>query len=424
MAGLRHFCGTLDNSTEFMVWDSESKSFGSCFQWLCLTGVSHLVFAVVSAFLLGKASRRRPLPSSRSKLATCRLLLCYINAVAAIVAVILAYTLKHYHPPAFVLSRTLTFTTWLIGALLCHKLLSKSRKVKQFLQILLIPFIIILTSSSLQLYNYIHLFNTHHPNWNSDWYIPVYFGLNVVFFTLIIVGLILSPSHYSRLGRQLPSLTSTGIQAPHEEERQHRYPEEDALLGTKIDSYDSYTFGEPTLVRDSILGWAEEEAGIISKVSFHWVNPLMKKGANFLLKKSDDLFLLPLSLDTKMIKEIFQSIIRLQKLVSHLDKDESQKFGSSGVARKPTLQEGYEGKRKPLKISLSRALYRAFGFIYIAIGLLKFLADCLAFVGPILLNYLVSFMENKQVSLAKIDVSFQELILETFLVNSFLRSLG
>ena len=395
MASLSYFCGNENSSSSFLIWDSKSKHFGSCFQWLCLTGTSHFVFAIVAAFLLGIASRKSLRSYNRSKTGIFRLILCYIQAAVAIISVILAYTLRHFHPPAFVLSRTLTFTTWLICALLCHKLSLKTRMVRRLLKILLVPFIIILSSSSIQLYDYIKVLeNTDNAVKSPEWYVPVYFGLNVTFFLTMLAGVFSSQSGYSILGRQLPSLVSTAIQS--DDHAKQRYPEEDALLGTHIDSYDSYTFGEPTFVRDSVLGWAEEEANIVSKIFFHWVNPLMKKGNKILLKKADDLFFPPLTLDTKMIKEIFQSIIRLQKLSSHFSYN-AMPNRESNIQRKATVEEGDEGKRRPLKISLTKALYRAFGVVFMAVGLLKFLTDCLSFAGPVLLNYLVSFMENKKV---------------------------
>lgn len=43
-----------------------------------------------------------------------------------------------------------------------------------------------------------------------------------------------------------------------------------------------------------------------------------------------------------------------------------------------------------LTASLFRALHRAFGFEFYAIGLLRFSADMLSFAGPLLLNRLLS----------------------------------
>lgn len=45
--------------------------------------------------------------------------------------------------------------------------------------------------------------------------------------------------------------------------------------------------------------------------------------------------------------------------------------------------------------SLLRVLHRCFWVQFYSIGILKFAADCLAFAGPVLLNKLVSFIEDK-----------------------------
>lgn len=45
--------------------------------------------------------------------------------------------------------------------------------------------------------------------------------------------------------------------------------------------------------------------------------------------------------------------------------------------------------------SLFRALHRCFGLQFYLVGLLKLTADCAGFAGPMLLNRLVSFIEDK-----------------------------
>lgn len=57
------------------------------------------------------------------------------------------------------------------------------------------------------------------------------------------------------------------------------------------------------------LGTAMENVTAISKISFHWVTPLMEKGVRGLLNHSDDLFDLPEYISTNAIS---------QKLDKHL----------------------------------------------------------------------------------------------------------
>lgn len=101
------------------------------------------------------------------------------------------------------------------------------------------------------------------------------------------------------------------------------------------------------------LGQAQDEAPVLSKLLFHWVNPLIEKGLTGNLKRIDDLFDLPECLSLNNI------IDKLQNALAQ-------------------------------SISLLRALHRAFGFEFYMIGLLRFAADMLSFGGPLLLAALLS----------------------------------
>jgi len=48
------------------------------------------------------------------------------------------------------------------------------------------------------------------------------------------------------------------------------------------------------------------------------------------------------------------------------------------------------------KITLLYLLHRCFGWEFYAVGILKFIADCSGFMGPILLNKLIGFIEDKK----------------------------
>lgn len=47
------------------------------------------------------------------------------------------------------------------------------------------------------------------------------------------------------------------------------------------------------------------------------------------------------------------------------------------------------------RISIVRALHRCFWVPFYSVGILKFVADCSGFAGPMLLNKLVGFIEDK-----------------------------
>lgn len=101
------------------------------------------------------------------------------------------------------------------------------------------------------------------------------------------------------------------------------------------------------------LGQAQDEAPILSRLLFYWVNPLIDKGLSGNLKSIDDLFDLPDSLSITNTAE------RLQNALEQ-------------------------------SLSLFRSMHRIFGLEFYAIGLLRFAADILGFAGPLLLNSLLS----------------------------------
>lgn len=107
------------------------------------------------------------------------------------------------------------------------------------------------------------------------------------------------------------------------------------------------------------MGQAQDEAPCLSKLLFHWVNPLIEQGISGHLKRIDDLFELPESLSINNTAE------RLQNAFTR-------------------------------SMSLIRALHRVFGFEFYAIGLLRFSADMLSFAGPLLLNKLLSNEKSDQ----------------------------
>jgi hypothetical protein len=57
-----------------------------------------------------------------------------------------------------------------------------------------------------------------------------------------------------------------------------------------------------------------------------------------------------------------------------------------------------QAEREEYRVSLFWALNRTFGAQYYPLGLLKLLADMMNFAGPLLLNRLVSFIENRKAS--------------------------
>ena len=129
------------------------------------------------------------------------------------------------------------------------------------------------------------------------------------------------------------------------------------------------------------LGVAEEGANILSRLTFWWVKPLMVQGYHGNLDSPDDLFELPAKLAVRPIDERFQTALKKNNIQQQLDEQQSN--------QQPDV------KIKEEKRTLYKSLNQTFGLEYYSLGIIKLLGDGLGFASPLLLNLLVSFMENR-----------------------------
>ncbi|RZC35046.1 hypothetical protein BDFB_002777 [Asbolus verrucosus] len=144
------------------------------------------------------------------------------------------------------------------------------------------------------------------------------------------------------------------------------------------------------------LGVAMENVTWFSKLLFYWVNPLMEKGVQSKLNNSEDLYDLPFSLNcgtisTKLDKALTGNVDDIRRR-----KRTSEQFSAS-ISSHSTLTSpdvSFIGIKK-YNVSLFKALHKCFWVQFYSIGVLKLIADCAGFAGPMLLNRLVSFIENK-----------------------------
>ncbi|XP_046589574.1 ATP-binding cassette sub-family C member 10 isoform X2 [Neodiprion lecontei] len=163
----------------------------------------------------------------------------------------------------------------------------------------------------------------------------------------------------------------------------------------------------------SYLGTAMEDATVISKLLFHWVTPLMQKGVKGLLNHSDDLYDLPVDVSTSSVSHDVNRYIhdQIQKRRGYLSVD------ATSASYIPETLVGSEAPR----ISLLKLLHKCFGIQCYAVGILKFIADCSGFMGPILLNKLVGFIEDKSEQLS-LGYMYAALLFLSTLAGAFCNS--
>lgn len=134
-----------------------------------------------------------------------------------------------------------------------------------------------------------------------------------------------------------------------------------------------------------ILGLPEANGNFFSRLILCWVEPLLHKGCHKLLNSVDDLFELPSRLKTSFLDTKFWIVFRDLQLRNITDAEKKYR---------ERQHRGNFERYKPKKVSVLRALITTFGMEYFLLGILKLLADGANFVGPFLLNLIVTFIQE------------------------------
>ncbi|XP_069116797.1 ATP-binding cassette sub-family C member 10-like [Argopecten irradians] len=141
---------------------------------------------------------------------------------------------------------------------------------------------------------------------------------------------------------------------------------------------------------------AEGGSSFLSKLTFHWVQPLMVKGYKQLITSASDVYLLPKKLNTIQLEGKFSMILTPSKqgtsLYSYEESSRDTLLAPDVYIRSGNHSANQKQQKPP---TLLTALHRAFGFEYYLLGILKLTADIVGFAGPMLLNLLVTYIENK-----------------------------
>ena len=387
MESIQRFCGIPQNTT-FQIWNSTSKTFTNCFQWTVSSLTTYGLFIICLAYLFGVSQNHARRKTNRKENIVTEVL-CVLISLVNIGEVILSYCLKQHHPPAYVVSRTLATAAWMLCFAVHLRTRSSLRRRKKNNNFVLPFSTVVLISTTISFYSVVKtvsaLDNLHFERWPV-----VYYGviLNFFFqllFVITCIGMVFVNLKQTSFNRSLPSLIgNVSIQADYGDTRY--------LVESGASSQGSYC---ETYVRHKeektniFLGQAESTKNIFSQLLFWWCNKLILKGYYEQLNSPEDLYMLPSSLDTRSIKERFSNMLRIQKNQSIFED-----FDNESVT-----DFHKRSKKKPFKLSVLKSMNNAYGKGYYSLGIIKFINDCLNFIGPILLNYLVKFMENKEVLL-------------------------
>lgn len=372
-------CGHGENIT---AWNK--NDFGHCFEQLAFACTTHALLAILSAYHFARHSHRRvqgPIPKSITL--HFRFALCVILAALPLVALVLAYLYIEIHPSlADIITWCIKAASWLIHSGYIWRLCRLYHIHIRGHVVVVISVLLTCASTAIQLRTSIlNLLNeASHIATVHDYVTFITNALHLLYLLSLIPAS--RPNLINRDGSIQHVDDDSGLQSDSETDpllsSQHR-----GRYGATQDSTDQ-------------LGGGDETAGCFSRLTFWWVQPLLVKGLQLHLNNATDLFDLPSRLNTQKIEEKFVEILHEKTLQNARTVDEVyDTYGRTPSSNPPdggdvTISSGHTRKNK----TLISALNTAFGIEYYSIGVLKLLADGFAFVGPMLLNWLVTYMED------------------------------
>lgn len=178
--------------------------------------------------------------------------------------------------------------------------------------------------------------------------------------------------------------------------------------------------GAPLIVPEPAGGEmvAEDGCSCLSRFLYLWLNVQLKQGQRGELERPCDVFQLPQRLRTKAVTQRF-SQCWVQCLNNRMPRtlEGNQQNGLYSEIQPEELSD----EMSQHEVRLFRVLHKAFGPRYYLLGVLKLMASLLAFAGPLLLSWLVGFMETEGAPLSRGVWCAVGLFSSTFLA-AFLRN--
>ena len=429
------FCG---HGERLKPWSGHD--FGHCFEQIGILAPSHVILAIASAYHFGR--RRTNLRGSTIYVSWTWFLLLRICVVfslllAPILQMVLTVFVEHVRPSiSDTLVASLSTISWSFHALYVWNVRYLHDNSLRGPSSAFVAVLIVVASNAVHVHTVIVLHvsgSTHHSDTEKITTI-VCTGLCLVYMISII------PNRHRIYHNSIGSLYPINSSIEEESEpiawnRGHMYSACDHLSHPVI---------------------AEKNVGCLSWLSFQWVSQLMSKGAEKKIKSVNDLFLLPLRLNTTKLEQRFNTFIcnsssreidGRHNPCSGVFTTDNENPGENNTSLPPVeiisstnqhnvsspqdIIETYQSistsacssddfrsnnvKRVNGNISFLKALSSSFGFEYFSLGILKLLADCFGFAGPIILNLLVTFIETRSEKLYKGYVFASALFLSTLL---------
>ena len=400
------FCGHHEN---FTAWDN--NEFGPCFEQICLTIPAHILLAIVSTYSAARTAQTSVFEAPRlPPKATIRFVSVILLTTVTVLQLLLSVLVFEFHPSvADSLTIGICSLTWLLHAIYIYRLKYMFWETFRGPSYVTFCYLMVFIIMCLHIYNVIslHIHGIRNRN-TSDEYC-----------TYVIIGI-----HFVYLGSLLGN--------------NDRYNENDILRhslnispseAVSLLPGNSSTYGS-VRASDHETRVSEDGSSLLYKLTFHWVQPIMVKGFKKNINNAKDLHLLPNKLNSNDIDQkfcnIFNPINSNTQLGTNPDFSSTRSIATVDISSRTLLHTQRNEHSMPnvdfrttkgssTKPSLLKALHIAFGVEYYLLGILKLLADGAGFAGPVLLNLLVKYIEEKEENESYGYIYASGLLLSTFL---------
>ncbi|XP_033736231.1 multidrug resistance-associated protein 7-like isoform X2 [Pecten maximus] len=367
-------CGHNEN---FTAW--RKNDFGPCFEKIALIIPAHVLLAIVSTYHGAQVHRRITNVSASMKIpwfVTLRLVTISLLLLLPLAQLIVMSMVLEMQPSiADCVYIGLVSLSWLLHGIYTYHLKHMYWETYRGPLCVIMFYLLSFVADCLHCYSVITMRVYNSPLHNSAEeycvYVTIFCHLLYIF-TLKSTGDRLMSDSYLRHSLNI---------SPSETER---------LMLPRTTDYGSITSPQGTVVV------AEDGSSFLSKLTFHWVQPLMIKGYKKLIKSASDVYLLPNKLNTIQLEEKFSKILTPSKhgtsLYSYEESSRDTLLAPDVYIRSGQQSTSHKHQKTT---TLLTALHRTFGLEYYLLGILKLIADCVGFAGPMLLNLLVTYIEDK-----------------------------
>ncbi|XP_061421515.1 ATP-binding cassette sub-family C member 10 isoform X3 [Lethenteron reissneri] len=362
-------CGTTEED-RFPLWIN--GSVGHCFNQVALNLPSHALLAMSSAFFMGKYRRDSHVPVSYGwvlRILTSALVVALF--FCDLVSLSFDFDVKTRHLD--VMAACVAAFAWLCHSLALSSVAQSELSFSRGPPLIIVVWLATIPSAVI---NGVAFFT--RPEF-------CLLGAAACMHKVVMCGVPVFMAVYL-----ISLIPSNRLVAVHEVESINDAGERTALLGSRKRKTEQLF--PDARHRQAVT---EDGSGFISKLFYIWLNPVMKQGYNGELNSPDDILELPENMKVSFVSQAFKDVLYADSNQTRdcIPEDVSQ---SSPIGKRLCINKDTPLPDSQPRRTLFWSLYKVYGVHYLLIGLLYLIAIVLGLLGPVILQYLLSFMENRQ----------------------------